>query len=90
MSIITLKVIPKSSCNEIVGWMDSPERKILKVKITVAPEKGKATKALLKFLAAEWKVSESELELVSGATACYKQIKIHHSKLYEAIVATQK
>ncbi len=43
---ISVKVIPKASKNEIVGW----EEDILKVRLTVVPEKGKANEALIALL----------------------------------------
>ena len=47
---LNLKIIPKSSRNEVVGLLDDGS---LKVRITAAPEKGKANAAICALLASE-------------------------------------
>ena len=75
---ITLHVIPKASKNEIIGWVDDGKGgKALKVKVTAAPEDGKANAALIKFLAKEWGISPSSLEIISGTTSRHKRLKIN-------------
>lgn len=69
--------VHKSSANKIEGWVeDASGQKWLKVRITTAPEAGKANKALLKFLAKEWGVSTSSLSISSGETSKYKKIRL--------------
>ena len=69
-TILSLHVIPKSSKNEIIGWVvDAAGQESLKVKITAPPEDGKANKALIKFLSKEWDTPARALELVSGETS---------------------
>ncbi len=76
-TIISLHIIPKASRNEIVGWVDDGKGgKALKVKITATPEDGKANAALIKFLAKQWGVSPSALEITSGHTGRHKRLKI--------------
>ena len=41
--VISVKVIPKASRNQIVGWVNDE----LKVRITTAPEKGEANAHLI-------------------------------------------
>ena len=48
----------------------------LKLSVTAAPERGKANKAVCKFLAAELGVSKSQVHILSG----------HHSKLKEVLI----
>ncbi|MDE3015448.1 MAG: DUF167 domain-containing protein [Pseudomonadota bacterium] len=73
-----LHVIPKASKNEIVGWVAGADgKRALKVKIAAAPEDGKANKALIRFLAGEWDVSPSMLEIASGGQSRHKRLKIH-------------
>lgn len=68
--------VPKSSANKVEGWVeDSAGQQWLKVRITAAPEDGKANKALLKFLAKEWKVPASNLQITTGETSKYKKIR---------------
>jgi uncharacterized protein len=70
---LTVKVIPKSSRNEVVGLLDNGS---LKLKITAAPEKGKANAAICEFLAAEFDVPKRNVQIIRGETASTKQIVI--------------
>ena len=70
---LLLKVIPKSSRNEIVGVLEDGT---LKVKITAAPEKGKANAAICEFLAEFFDVPRRNVEIVRGETSPSKQVKI--------------
>lgn len=82
MLIISLHVTPKSAKNQILGWtMDAEGRPVLKIKVAAPPEDGKANKALLTFLAKEWDIPKSKLELVSGATGRNKRLKIKDNNL---------
>ena len=69
---ISVKVLPKSSKNEIVGW----EGEILKVRLTAAPEKGKANEALIALLAKEYGVAKSNITILKGATSQRKLVEI--------------
>ena len=69
--LIKVKVIPKSSQNIII-----PENEIFKIKMTTAPEKGKANSQLIKLLAQHFKVSKSKIEIISGLTSRHKLVKI--------------
>ena len=70
---LSIKVIPKSSRNEIVGLLEDGS---LKVKITAAPEKGKANAAICAFLADEFDIPKRNVEIVRGETSSLKQILI--------------
>jgi uncharacterized protein (TIGR00251 family) len=70
---LVLKVIPKSSRNEIVGLQSDGS---LKVKITAAPEKGKANAAICGFLADEFGVPKRNVEIVRGETSSVKRVRI--------------
>lgn len=70
---LTLKVIPKSSKNEIVGVLDDGS---LRVKITAAPEKGKANAAVCAFLAEVFDVPKRNVEILRGETAPNKQVVV--------------
>ena len=71
---LALKVIPKSSRNEVVGLQPD---KSLKIKITAAPEKGKANSATCAFLAEEFGVAKRNVEIVRGQTSSIKHVQIH-------------
>jgi uncharacterized protein (TIGR00251 family) len=70
---ISVKVVPKSSRNEIVGFLADGT---LKIKVTAAPEKGKANAAVCAFLAAEFGVSRKNVRIVRGETSPAKQVCI--------------
>lgn len=71
--IIRVKVIPKGSRNEIVGW----EGDLLKVKIAAAPDKGKANEALVRFLAKEWDTAPSHIRILSGQKSRIKVLECY-------------
>jgi uncharacterized protein len=68
---LALKVIPKSAKNEIVGLLEDGS---LKIKITAAPEKGKANSAIREFLAAEFGVPKRHI--VRGERSSTKLVVI--------------
>ena len=74
MEDIILKVYlqPKSSKNEIVG----PYRDGIKIKVTAPPIEGKANKALIRFLAEEFGISSSCIEILKGHHFREKTLKI--------------
>ena len=70
--ILSVKVIPRSSRDEIAGAVGDD----LKIKITSAPEKGKANKALIRFLSEALKISKSDILITKGETSTHKLLKI--------------
>jgi uncharacterized protein (TIGR00251 family) len=75
---LTLKVVPKSSRNEIVGFLADGS---LKVKVTAAPEKGKANAEVCELLAREFGVSRRSVEIVRGETSPVKQVVIRRASV---------
>lgn len=71
-TILKVKVIPKASRNEIVGFEDN----VLKVKLTAAPEKGKANQALIDLLSKKLKIPKSKITIIRGATSSLKTLEI--------------
>ncbi len=71
---ILLKVYlqPKSSRNEVVG----PYRDGIKVKVTAPPVEGKANEVLIRFLAREFGISPSCIEIIRGLHSREKTLKI--------------
>jgi uncharacterized protein (TIGR00251 family) len=63
---------PKSSKNEVVGSY----RDGVKVKVTAPPAEGKANEALIRFLAKEFGVPPSSIEMIRGHHAREKILKI--------------
>lgn len=74
---ITVKVIPRSSKTELVGYLADGT---WKVKVAAVPEKGKANKELCAFLAEHFGVPRSRVSIVSGQTAHVKRIRIADEK----------
>jgi uncharacterized protein (TIGR00251 family) len=70
---IRVKVIPKSSRDEIAGQLEDGT---WKVKVTAAPERGKANAAVCELIASYFKVPKSRVEVVSGHTSNLKQVRV--------------
>lgn len=70
---IRVKVIPKSSKTEIAGYLPDGTWKI---KVAAAPEKGKANRALVDFLAEHLRVAKSRIQIMSGETSPLKRIHV--------------
>lgn len=72
MGRITVKVVPSSSRDLIVGWLGDA----LKVKVQAPPEKGKANSAVIELLAAQLKIEKSLIEIISGHSSSSKVLSI--------------
>jgi uncharacterized protein len=70
--ILRIKVQPKASKDEFCEVMGN----CLKVRITAPPVDGKANQHLIKFLAKQFNVNKSQIELLSGETNREKRFKI--------------
>lgn len=74
---VAVVVTPKSSRDAVAGWVvDANGERELSVKVTAAPEKGKATKAVCKLLAAFFSVPKSSVECVRGDLSRHKMVEI--------------
>ncbi len=73
MGNIRVKVIPKSSRTELAGYLPDGTWKI---KVAAAPEKGKANRALVDFLAEHFGVAKSRIRITSGETSQLKRIHV--------------
>jgi uncharacterized protein (TIGR00251 family) len=65
-----VKVIPKSSRNEILAW----ENDELKVRLAAVPEKGEANDELVRFLAKILSIGSSNVILIRGDKSRHKMI----------------
>jgi len=70
--ILKIYLQPRSSKNEIVG----PYRDGIKVKVTAPPIEGKANEALIRFLAKEFGISASCIEMIKGRHSREKTLRI--------------
>jgi len=71
-SHVTVKVLPRSSRNEIIGKQEG----CYKIKLTSPPVEGKANKALLELLSKKLRIPKSRLEIISGKGSRLKSIRI--------------
>lgn len=69
---LDVKASPKASRDEIKGWRGGA----LLVRVTVAPEKGKANDAIVALVAKAAGVPKSAFELASGETARNKSFRL--------------
>lgn len=75
---LRIRLTPKASNNSIQGWaQDGDGEPYMKVRVTAAPDKGKANKALIDLLSAELGVPRSNIEILKGATDRNKIVIIH-------------
>ena len=70
--LLRIKVQPNASKDAFCDVMGN----CLKVRITAPPVDGKANQNLIKFLAKQFKVSKSQVELISGDTGREKRFKV--------------
>jgi uncharacterized protein len=80
MARLTIRVQPRASSNQIVGW----EGEALKVRLTAPPVEGKANEALIEFLASRLGVAKRALAIVSGHGARTKIVELAGLTVEEA------
>ncbi len=69
--LIDVKVTPKAAAGKVVE-----KDGLLHVYVTVAPEDGKANKAVVKLLAKHYRVAPSRISIIRGQTARHKTVEI--------------
>jgi uncharacterized protein (TIGR00251 family) len=67
-----VRVLPRSSRNEIVGEAEG----VLKIKLTAPPVEGAANKALIEFLSGKLKVAKSRISIVTGQSGRSKIVAV--------------
>ena len=67
-----VRVLPRSSRNEIVGEAEG----VLKIKLTAPPVEGAANKALVEFLSGKLKVAKSRISIVTGQSGRSKVVAV--------------
>jgi uncharacterized protein (TIGR00251 family) len=70
--VFTVKVVPGSSRTAVCGLLDE----MVKIKVSAAPEKGKANKCLLDFLAKQLVVKKNAVKIVSGKSNPVKSVQV--------------
>ena len=75
--VLHIRLTPKGERDAIDGIEPlSNGQSVLKVRVRAVPEDGKANKALIKLIADTLDCAASSIEIVSGATARIKTLKI--------------
>lgn len=70
--VFEVKVVPGSSRTALAGYLGD----LLKVKVAAPPEKGKANKCLIEFLARQLGVKKNQISIVAGQTNPVKMIQV--------------
>ena len=74
---VRVRVTPGAARNRIDGFHANVDGGlVLKVSVTVPPEKRKANAALIKLLAREWRLPKSSLSVSAGASGRRKAVDI--------------
>lgn len=70
---IKIKVLPRSSRNQILGKEDG----VYRAKTTAPPVDGRANRAIVELLAKKLGLSKGSVEIVSGERSRLKSLRIH-------------
>ena len=73
---ILLKVRAGAKQSSVDGWVIINDKEYLKLSIKSPPEKGKANKEIIEYLAEEWAISKSDIEITSGKTSPFKVVNL--------------
>lgn len=71
--VFTVRVVPRASRSEIVGYMDGA----VKVRVASPPVDGAANVELIKLFAKTLGIAKSDVEIISGETSKTKQMRIY-------------
>jgi len=70
--VFAVKAVPGSRQTCVCGLLDE----MVKIKVSAAPEKGKANKCLLDFLAKQLGVKKNAVKIVSGKSSPVKGVQV--------------
>ncbi len=70
--IFAAKIVPGSSQTIVCGLLDG----MVKIKVSAPPEKGKANRCLLDFLAKQLGVKKKAVSIISGQSSPVKQVQV--------------
>jgi len=74
---VAVRLTPKASANRIDGVATAADGAMeLRVRVTAAPEDGKANAALIRLLAKQWKLPKSTLTIAGGAKDRHKLVHV--------------
>jgi hypothetical protein len=72
MARLAVKVVPRASRTEIVGWAQGR----LRIRVTAVPERGKANAAVEALLAEALLITRRQVRVVAGHSAAQKLVEI--------------
>jgi hypothetical protein len=72
MAVIAVKVVPRASRDEIVGWLEDA----LKVRVQAPPQDGRANRALEELLAAALNLKKNAVTVTAGRASALKRVEI--------------
>ncbi|MHB1157117.1 MAG: DUF167 domain-containing protein [Phycisphaerales bacterium] len=70
--IVDVKVVPNASSDQIVGLLGEA----LKIKVSAAPEAGRANAAVRELIARTLKIKSRNVQVVAGWTQAHKRVLI--------------
>lgn len=76
-TLLPVRVQPRARRDEVVGWQGTT----LRVRVTAPPSEGRANQAVIALLAEALGVPRSSIELVSGAAARDKLVRVGQHSL---------
>lgn len=82
-AVLVVNILGKPSASR--NAIGKPLGTQLKVSVTAAPENGKATDHMLRFLAPLFGVAVADIEVVFGQTSVHKQLRITAPKKLPAV-----
>src|SRR3989339_1529108 len=85
---LVLNILGKPSAKQ--DAIGKPYGHQLKVSVTAAPRAGRATDHMVRFLAGEFGVATSDIEVVFGRMNVNKQLRIRSPKRLPAVIAQQE
>ena len=78
---VKLIIRPGSSVSEICGIHDGR----VKIKLSSAPEKGKANRELIKFISKKTGVPAKNIKIIAGEKSAYKEISVSYDNNLDLI-----
>ena len=71
-TILEAKIAPGASCTEVAEWNEG----VVRIRVAAAPEKGKANKELIRFLAKSLGLRKADLSIATGKTSRRKTVAV--------------
>ena len=87
--VIAVKAAPKSSRNAVLGAMDTPQGRALKVAVTAPADRGKANAAVIDLIAHAFGVAKSAVTVIAGATDRSKLLRVAGDPVALSRIAAQ-